>query len=79
MEKLKNTALLRNDVTLLSDLQLDALTSLVRFAHDNVNYGCKCIALEAKQEGATILVYGSVREFFHPCLVSVLFACPALI
>ena len=52
MEKLKNTILLRNDDALLSGLHCNTLASLVHFAHDKVNYGCKCIALEAREEGA---------------------------
>ena len=35
--------------------QCNALASVVQFAHNEVNKGCKCIALEAREEGAIIL------------------------
>ena len=54
MRKLKNTAL-QNDGGLLLGLQHNALASLVHFAHDKVNWGYKCIVLEAREEAANIL------------------------
>ena len=74
MRKLKNTTLLRND----GGLQRNALASLVHFVVCKVNQGCKCIVLEAREEGAIIPQQGSVLEFSHPCLVSVLFTGPSL-
>ena len=55
MRELKNSNILRNDGTLLSGLQCNALASLDHFASNNVNKGCKCIAPEAREEGAIIL------------------------
>ena len=51
MSKLKDTTLLQND----GGLQRNALASLVHFAHNKVNYGCKCVVLEAREEAAIIL------------------------
>ena len=56
MKKLNNTTLLRNDGGLRSGIQRNALASLVHFAHNKVNEGCKCIALEAREE-STIIPY----------------------
>ena len=53
-EKLKKTTLLRNDASLLSDLQCNALASLVHFVVCKVDYECKFIALDTKKE-ATII------------------------
>ena len=55
MGKLKKTTLLQSEGGLLSGLQCNVLASLVRFAHNKVNYiGCKCIALEASEEAAIL-------------------------
>ena len=72
--KARMTTLLWND----GSLQRNAFASIVHFAHDKVNQGCKCIALGAREEAAIILQQGSVLEFSHPCLVSVLFIGPFL-
>ena len=76
MKKLKNTTL-RNDGSLLSGLQCNALASLVHFAKNKVNQRSKCIALETREEAA-IIPWSTALEFSRPCLVSVLFPGPAL-
>ena len=43
-----------NDGSFLTSLQRNAHASLVYFAHNNVNLGCKCTALEAKEEAAIV-------------------------
>ena len=66
-----NITLLRNDGGLLPGLQGNALSSLVHFAQQQTELG-------TQEEAAIIPKQGSVFEFSHPCLVSVLLAGSAL-
>ena len=56
--KLYNTTPLWNDGRLLSGLQCSTLAHMVHLVlsklSNKVNYGCKCIALEAKEEAAIV-------------------------
>ena len=54
-EKNQEHHLQQDNGGLLSGLQCNALAPIVHFAHNKVNYGYKCIALEAREQAAIIL------------------------
>ena len=69
MRKLKNTTLLRNNGTLLFDLQYNALVSLVHLH----------IALEAGEEVAMHCIGGHIGGRHHSRVVFLSFLIPALL